>query len=294
MQMSSVALSLTLVILALLLVQLGRLRRRRGHRRRYQEVLQAAIADGVLSLDERAELDVLRREKELTEEEVRMAALAIYRGALRDAAADARLTPEEDEALPRLQRELNLTETDLAADRTQVTRLRILAKIAEGQLPTVTSPVPMASDEQCHWVVQCTVADHLALHASQRELRGINFTILDDAPFVSGPRDPLRPADEIMPSELLWNPTFLTDAIGMLVITSRRVVFQGARLTTSLPHARIAAVTLYADGIRLDEVNASTRRYLLVDDAELTTAVLLQAARSDHHGMGPAGTGPMA
>jgi hypothetical protein len=283
MQTSSVVLSLAVILVVLLLVQLWLLRRRRRHRRRYQEVLQAAIADGVLSEEERAELDRLRREKDLTAEEVRMAALAIYRGALRDAAADARLTQEEDEALHRLQRELGLTETDIAADFTQVSRLRMLAKIAEGQLPTVKSPVALVPDEQCHWVVQCTLADRLALPAAQRAIRGIGFTILDHAPFASGPRDALRPADEILPTD-----------IGMLVITSRRVVFQGARRTMSVPHARIEAVTLYADGIRLDEVRASTRRYLLVDDAELTTAVLLQAARRRRIEIRPAAPGRTA
>lgn len=269
MPTATILASLATILLALLLVQLWRLRRRRRHRRRYQQVLQAALADGVLSEDERSELDRLRREKELTSAEVRMAALAIYRGALKDAAADARLTPEEDEALHRLQRELGLTETDIAADLTQVSRLRMLARVAEGQLPRVRSPVALVPDEHGHWVVQCTLADRLALPARGNEPRGIGFTVLDTAPFAaSGPRDPLRPADEILPSD-----------IGMLVITSRRVIFQGARRTISVPHARIEAVTLYADGIRIDEVRASSRRYLLVDDAELTTAILLQAAR---------------
>lgn len=268
MQTTSILASLATILLALVLAQLWLRRRRRRHRRRYQEVLQAAVADGVLSDDERAELDRLRREKDLTAEEVRMAALAIYRGALRDAAADARLTPEEDATLHRLQRDLGLTENDIAADLTQVSRLRMLARIAEGQLPSVRSPVALVPEERSHWVVQCTLADRLALPASG-EPRGIPFTVLDTAPFAAvGSRDPLRPADDILPSDL-----------GMLVITSRRLVFQGAKRTFSVPHARIEAITLYADGIRIDEVRASSRRYLLVDDAELTTAILLQAAR---------------
>ncbi|NJD11968.1 MAG: hypothetical protein FIB01_16500 [Gemmatimonadetes bacterium] len=65
----------------------------------------------------------------------------------------------------------------------------------------------------------------------------------------------------------------------MLVITSRRTVFQGARRTLSVPHARIAAVTCYRDGIRLDENRPSAQKYLLVDDAEVTAAILLHAAR---------------
>src|SRR3989304_2917074 len=110
MDTTSILLSLAFIGLSLIAATVWLQRRRGRHRRRYQRVLAEALADGVLSDEERAELDRLRQEKDLTAAEVRIAALAIYRSALRDAAKDARLTPEEDEALRRLQRELGLTE----------------------------------------------------------------------------------------------------------------------------------------------------------------------------------------
>lgn len=284
MNTGSILASLATILLALLLLRLGLFRRRRRHRQRYQQVLQAALADGVLSEDERVELDQLRREKDLTAAEVRMAALAIYRGALRDAAADARLTPEEDEALHRLQSELGLSETDIAADLTQVSRLRMLARIAEGHLPIVPAPIALVPEERCHWVVQCTLADRLALPTRGPEPRSLTFVVLDTAPFAApAPRDPLRTADEVLPSDL-----------GILVITSRRTVFQGARRTFSVPHARVEGIALFADGIRIDELRAASRRYLLVDDAELTAAVLLQAARRRRIEIRPAAPGRTA
>lgn len=284
MPTSTLLTSIVTILLALITAQVLLRRRRRRHRRRYQQVLQAALADGVLSDEERAELDTLRREKDLTPAEVRMAALAIYRGALRDAAADARLTPEEDEALHRLQRELGLTEADIAADFTQISRLRMLARIAEGHLPTVRSPVALVPDERCHWVVQCTLADRLSLPTPRGEPRAIAYPILDPAPFAAaGTRDPLRPADDILPSD-----------IGMLVVTSRRTVFQGAKRTLSVPHARVDTVALYADGVRIDEGRPSSRRYFLVDDAELTAAILLQAARRRRIEIRPAAPGRSA
>jgi len=266
----SILLSLAVIGASLLAAGAWLQRRRHRHRRRYQQVLAEALADGTLSAEERAELDRLRREKDLTASEVRMAALAIYRSALRAAARDARLTPEEDEALRRLQLELGLTESDLRADLTQVSRLRMLARAAEGHFPEVKSPVPLVPDEVCHWVVQCTLADRLAVPtAPSRALRGVTCFALDDAPFMpSADSDMLRPADDILPTDL-----------GMLVVTSRRTVFQGARRTLSVPHARVEAVTCYRDGIRIDESRPSAQKYLLVDDAEVTAAILLYAAR---------------
>jgi hypothetical protein len=270
MDTTSILLSLAVIGASLLVLGVWLQRRRGRHRRRYQQVLAEALADGTLSEQERLELDRLRREKDLTASEVRMAALAIYRSALRDAARDSYLTPEEDESLRRLQLELGLSESDLRADLTRVSRLRMVARAAEGHFPEVKSPVPLVPEEVCHWVVQCTLADRLAVPtAPRREVRGSTSVVLEDAPFRPGAdTDALRPADDILPTDL-----------GMLVVTSRRTVFQGARRTLSVPHARVESITCYQDGIRIDESRPSAQKYLLVDDPEVTTALLLYAAR---------------
>jgi hypothetical protein len=261
---------LTTIIVALLALRAFALRRRRRMRQEYQRLLQQALSDGVLHPEELAELDAVRERGALTPQEVRMAALAIYRGALRDAAADSRLTAEEDASLRRLQEQLGLSERDLGADFNRLSRLRLLARIAEGNLPDVDAPVQLVPDERCHWVVQCTLADRIPVSQSvRRELAGTTFAVLGAEPFAAaGPRDELRPADDVLPSDL-----------GVLVITSRRTIFQGAKRTLSIPHARTEHVTLYGDGLRVDEIAESARRYFLVVDPELACAVLLQAAR---------------
>ena len=257
-------------MIALVLLRVLAYRRRRRARLEYQRLLQGALDDGVLSPEDLEQLEAVRKDGALTPDEVRMAALAIYRGALRDAAADARLTPEEDAALRRLQEQLGLTEQDLGDDLTPLSRLRMLARVAEGNMPEVHAPVPLVPDERCHWVVQSTLADRISVpSAVRRELAGAVFAVLASDPFAaSAERDALRPADDILPTDL-----------GTLVITSRRTIFQGARRTISVPHARAETVTLYRDGVRIDELGQSARRYFLVEDPELTCAILLQAAR---------------
>lgn len=245
-------------------------RRRRKARAEYQRLLQRALDDGVLTAEELAELEEVRARGELTPDEVRIAALAIYRVALRDAAADARLTRDEDAALKRLQEQLGLTEHDLGRDFKRLSRLRMLARIAEGNMPQVQSPVPLVPDERCHWVVQCTLAERISLpQSSRRPLAGVSFEVMSAEPFAaSGPREALRPADDILPSD-----------IGALVVTSRRTIFQGAKRTVSVPHARAEHLKLYADGVRLEEIAQTVRRYFLIEDPELACAIILQAAR---------------
>jgi hypothetical protein len=246
--------------------------RRRQNRARdlYQHHLEDALADGVLTEAEAEELANLRRHNGLSETEVRMVALSIYRRALHNAMADSRITPEEEATLRRLQKLLGLGDADLKEDRQQMQRVHLLAQIERGQLPQVDAPVGLDTGETCHWVVQARLAQRLTIPGPARPpITGLSFSVTEAAPFrVEGERSPLRENEEILPLDL-----------GMLLVTSRRVLFRGARRTAVLPHVKLEAIELYADGIRLDGAGAEPALFLL-DDAELTAAIVLAAARA--------------
>ena len=244
--------------------------RRRNARRLYRFALEQALADGALSTEEIEELARIREDSNIRPEEVRMVARSIYRRALRSAMSDARLTPDEDELLARLQDMLGLSESDLGDDVEKLARLRLLARVENGDLPTVDSPIALVPHETCHWVVQAALAERIG---QQRrgpvEIAGIQQRVTARTPFnAAGRREALRPNEEILPVDL-----------GMFVVTSRRAIFQGARRNVTVPHARLDSITLYEDGLRLSESDDNVRGYILVDDAEVTSAILLHAAR---------------
>jgi hypothetical protein len=260
---------------------LGYRHRRNRARAYYQRCLEAALADGVLTADEIAELDRLRTEKDLTPAEVRMVARATYRTILREAMKEERLSEAEDRSLSELQVQLGLTDRDLEGeDRVQLSRLRTLARLERGQLPVIESPINLVPHERAHWVVQAAFAERLDLPSPGRKpLRGVKLEVVSDEPFhADGPRDALRPAEDILPNDL-----------GIFVITSRRCVFQGVKGNLSIPHARLDSLTIFADALRLDELGGEARGYFLADDAELTAAVLLHAARKRRQEIRPIG-----
>jgi hypothetical protein len=238
-------------------------------REAYTQALQDAVADGVLTADEVDELSTLQKKGALSATDVRSLGVAIYRDALDAAADDARLTPDEDATLRRLQEQLGLTDDDLETDLVQVARLRTMARIEEGTFPDVRSPIQLVPDEKCYWVVQSTLAERITVRSARRELDGITTVINSDTQFTAiGDRDELRPAEDILPSDL-----------GVLIVTSRRIVFQGARNTVSVPHARVESVTLYEDGVRIDELKPPARRYFLTEDPDLAATIIIHAAR---------------
>jgi hypothetical protein len=144
-------------------------------------------------------------------------------------------------------------------------------------------PIELVPHERAHWLVQAAFAERLDLpRPGRRDLRRVTLQVEGASPFsADGERDALRPAEDILPSDL-----------GIVVITSRRTVFQGAKRTVSIPHARLLSLHLYADGFAVDELDGDVRGYFLVDDAELTGAVLLHAARKRRREIRPAGLEP--
>lgn len=244
--------------------------RRRSAGRLYRRMLENALADGRLTPAEAAELERFRQEREVTEAEARVVARAVYRAALRSAAEDARLSDEEDRNLARMQADLGLSEEDLGEDRDALGRLRMLARVEAGQLPVVEAPLALVPQEICHWVAPASLAERLELPGrGSDEPRGVVIALGSRVAVpVAATLDALRPSADILPVDL-----------GLLMITSRRAVFQGAKRTVSVPHARLESLALHADGMRLDELGGNTRAVLLVEDAELTAAILLGAAR---------------
>lgn len=276
--MERAVVAVIVVLLTALALGVMVMRSRRAGRRLYAERLDQALADGILTQEEMDELNALRAQHEITHAQARMAALAVYRRTLQEAVADHELTPEEDAALQRLQEQLGLRSADIRADLTQLSRLRLLARIAAGDLPVVAAAgVPLVAGEVCHWMIRATHAERLALPTPHRAaVRASTFEVdAPDAFSARGERDALKLQDDILPRDL-----------GVLAITNRRIIFQGARRTLSLPHARLERVALYRDGVRFDEAQvagksdaAPARRFFLVDDAELTAAFALHAAR---------------
>jgi hypothetical protein len=249
-------------------VSIMRYKRIRG-RRLYKHQLEQALADGILTEEETRQLASVRAEEELSEAEVRMVALSLYRRALRDAEADSRITEEESEQLTRLRAQLGLSDRDLRGDHAQLQRIRVLAEVEREHLPHIEAPVQLAGGEACYWVVQARLGERLAVPGRKSELRHISFDVAAGTPFsAAGERSELRTSDEMLPIDM-----------GVVVITDRRTLFRGARRTVAVPHMKLQSIDLYQDAIAIEETDPARRNFLIVDDPELTAAVLLTAAR---------------
>jgi hypothetical protein len=243
-----------------------------GHgraRRRYEEALERALADGTLSDEEREQLERLRGQEHLSPDEIRLVALSIYRKALRSAAEDNRLTADEEARLAMLQTQLGLSDADIAADDRQYSRLRLLAGVERGRLlPVIDSPFTLGPGEQAHWLVRATAGERIALGTQRMRARGSRFPLPAGETFeLTG----ARPA-------LATDSSFLPRDLGTLVITDRRSVFRGARQRLEFRHEDVGELVVFDDGLGLATIHGELNLFL-VEDVELTAAIVYQAAR---------------
>ena len=245
-------------------------RRRLRGRRLYQRELERALADGILTEEEALELEAVRARRDLSAEEVRIVAVSLYRRALKDAISDARITEQEEATLSRMRQQLGLSDVDLAADVKQLQRARVLAGVERGDLPKIEPPIELADGEVAHWAVHARLADQLIVPGRKTSLRAVGFTVSDTTPFsVSGERSELAPSPEILPID-----------IGLMIVTSRRTIFEGARKHLIVPHMKLRMIDLFQDGVALDETDPAHATFFLVPDPELTAAILLSAVRA--------------
>lgn len=265
---TAVALGLTAVLASAAAAFLHR--RRRTARRLYREHLERALEDGVLTPDEVRHLQAFRAESALTDDEVRLVAQAIYRRALRDTVLDARVTAEEEAGLERLRLQLGLSAAEVESDSEQLRRVRLLSRIERGELPDVAAPVEVVAGERCHWVVHAQRVDSRAIPSAEGAAAGgLAFLVAGTEPFETfGQRGPVTGDSPPLPREL-----------GLLVVTSRRTLFNAGRRSLNLPHVWLRAITLFRDGIRVEMTDGRPDQAFTVEDPELTGAMLLRAAR---------------
>lgn len=272
MRSAPLLLVFVLAVVALLVALGGWILRSRRQRRQmiYQGQLERAVADGVLTPEEVRHLEQLRSDGALSDGEVRMAALAVYRRALGAVMADARVTPEEDATLHKMQDLLGLSERDLAGDAAHVRRMRLLAQIERGELPEVDAPFDLPVGEAGHWTVQATLCERIAYTGlPPAEPPHLLFETLGEEPFsAAGSRENLSTTSSVMPVDL-----------GVLVVSNRTLRFRGAKTEVIAPLARLRRIALFRDGIRIDLADPIASRYFLASDPELTAAVLLLSAR---------------
>ncbi|GIV14111.1 MAG: hypothetical protein KatS3mg021_2393 [Fimbriimonadales bacterium] len=186
-------------------------------------------------------------------------------------ASDGLLTFEEEAQILAIVQHHNLTPQELSPILPKWNKLRLLRDILLGFLPQQNENVPifLKSEEVCHWVTPSRLYEERTKRVYYGAGPGISVRIAKGVRvYLSGGYRTSIPVYEM--AEL--------DS-GILVITSKRLVFLGSRRTLEKPLKNIVSIQPYSDGIQVHFSNRQKAAGFVVNDADLVAAILHQACQ---------------
>jgi hypothetical protein len=228
------------------------------NKKMYFEALVEALEDGVLTNDEIDQLDKLRRQLRLQEDDVTGMKLRAFQVAANAAAADGVVTPQEQRDLDKIKSYLSIEDRELGHTRGTLHKMRMLYEIHKGNLPIVEiAGLALNLGEIAHITEPATL--HEDPTGSVRP--GATVQVRPGQPFKMGAG---RSAP--MPEGSLQQA-----ATGTLTITNQRILYNtGVREKTfGATYARLESVLVYTDGFGFLLENAPARYVRVANKKEI-------------------------
>lgn len=236
---------------------------------RYKLAVTSAIKDGLLTPKESAFLEKLSTDLQVPSDIAKAISdsakedLTVQK--LAEMVADQRISPTELADLSSLARNIGLDLEFGPELSAMLNRLALLWRIENGEIPEVLADINLQKAETCHFVAQ----------ADWHELRTITKRIdyagpVAYIPIVKGFRYRIG---SITPRRVASDELTHIDS-GMLYITSKRVIFQGAKRNLALRLSSLIGAGAFSDGLMLEKATGRSPHFVVHGDSELAVVVL--------------------
>jgi len=193
-----------------------------------------------------------------------------FRAHVERALDDDLLTVAEEDALFAWAGQQGITQKDWHKKFGDLFDRMLIASVNDGRLPDLAgsepaAPVMLKGGETAHWMV----AASLMKEVGQREMRGggsgVSFRVAKGVRFHTG----------VFRAKSVVVGTSLEPAdAGVLTVTSLRTVFTGQRMTLDLPHAKLAHLNVFTDGISFNMSNRQTVPLFKVPNGQVVAAMI--------------------
>lgn len=235
----------------------------------FEVAMRRALSDGTFTAEEKAQLEATATALGMSEVQTKrlygVAATAAVQSAFDAAVNDRRYSTDEEAKVNELAHSLGVTIQHGTDTKRIVERFRLLGRIDEGELPVITPGILLQRGESCHW----------SGPATHKELRTVTKRINYSGPSASikimkgvrwrvGSVSVQRVSSEVM-TEI---------DRGTLYITSKRLLFDGAKKNTSIAIGKISNFTAFSDGIQIEKGSGRDAYFVGEGDWELAGAVL--------------------
>lgn len=150
--------------------------------------------------------------------------------------------------------------------QTQIaTRIQMIQDIISGQLPHVAANIVLQKSEVCHFASRAVLSEPTVVGRTRvGHSVGVRIRICRGVTYRAGASQGRAvPITQVIKVDE-----------GSFYITSKRCVFDGARKSNSLPHAKLISFEPFANGLQLNPDGNKKAQILALQDGELAAAVL--------------------
>lgn len=241
--------------------------------------------DSYLDPDEEAQLLALQQKLALTSGDIskvqadlaklrwktKRADIEEFRAKYVEVAADGRLDSNEEQEVQQLKRKLRLSDEDVAATLQDLSHLRLLTAIQDGNLPVVRGPVSVVlrPGEVCH----CAVGSSLIEEKTRTRFAGTDGGVS----LGMGEKTSMNVGG--FAGQTVEETYRATTDHGGLYVTDTRVVFVGQSKSFTYPINHIVNVRPYTDAVQFFKENDSQPKWFTVDEPWLSMMVALLVNR---------------
>jgi hypothetical protein len=177
---------------------------------------------------------------------------------------------EEQRALEAMARNFGIRVDVDAATQAQLDRFRWFWLVEQGTFPSIAAPINLQRDEVCHFAApadlhevrtETTRSSSSGTSVRIRIMKGVYYRV-GSTSTTRVTRDVLRHIDS-----------------GTLYVTSKRVIFDGARKNNAIRLASVLSVVPYSDGVEIEKTSGRNPIFTVSDPEWLT---ILLSSRMAH------------
>lgn len=239
---------------------------RPGYVREFQQAVREAVQDGMLTEQEIAELERMREELHIGETALAEIRQDLYVAAFHAIAEKDSIRDDEWDALEHIQDYLGLEDAEIAPTKKELYRLRILSELQNGNMPVMQDDaLRLKQGEVLHWKERVELLR--PGKGKKMEFRGITLPLL------------ILPKLRLGTTQEQAVDGWVKQDSGELYVTSKALLFAGAKETQRIPFSSVALVRCFTSGIRIDEKQKPPRFFMYnqKENARLTGSIVVSA-----------------
>lgn len=234
----------------------------------YSQKVKELLVDGNLSQEDKAILDQIKKEHNLTDKDVEKYNLAGFKVFFDKITDDSRITEDERKELTKIYTDLNLPTDKLAYNQSDFNKYHTLHIIDQGKLPTIDVPnlnVNLKPDEKLHYISKAFIVKNKSV------TKGYNYSGFSTSIKIAKGLRYRVGSMKVHPQKV---NVIMTDDAGTFYLTTENLGYIGLNKHFSMPYDKISSLDIRDGFLYLYKKGKEGPFIISMNDFELPLAIV--------------------